>query len=113
MYYSLFINKCSQKIIKRVWCCRTVTDEEWAMYTQENIDRAAKELVAGRPIRSYINQLLKQVIEDLIKQYNITNEAFRKRIEEYKETKSKLENQHFEVCKLWDCYFSNMILIKF
>uniref|UniRef100_A0A1B6GLH9 Tektin n=1 Tax=Cuerna arida TaxID=1464854 RepID=A0A1B6GLH9_9HEMI len=77
----------------------TVTDEEWAMYTQQNIDRAAKELVSGRPIRSYIDQLLKQAIEDLWKQYHLVNDAFRRRIEEYKETKAKLENQHFETVR--------------
>ncbi|KAG8329293.1 Tektin 3 [Homalodisca vitripennis] len=79
----------------------TVTDEEWAMYTQQNIDRAAKELVSGRPIRSYIDQLLKQAIEDLWKQYNLVNDAFRRRIEEYKEAKAKLENQHFEVTVMY------------
>uniref|UniRef100_A0A1B6IBP4 Tektin n=1 Tax=Homalodisca liturata TaxID=320908 RepID=A0A1B6IBP4_9HEMI len=77
----------------------TVTDEEWAMYTQQNIDRAAKELVSGRPIRSYIDQLLKQAIEDLWKQYHLVNDAFRRRIEEYKEAKAKLENQHFETVR--------------
>ncbi|XP_054257827.1 tektin-1 [Macrosteles quadrilineatus] len=76
-----------------------VTDEEWAMYTQQTIDRAAKELVSGRPLRSYINQLLKQVIEDLWKQYYAVNEAFRRRIEEYKEAKTKFENQHFETMR--------------
>lgn len=74
-----------------------MTDEEWAMYTQQTIDRAAKELVSGRPLRSYIDQLLKQVIEDLWKQYYGCNDAFRRRIEEYKEAKTKLENKHFEV----------------
>uniref|UniRef100_A0A1B6M9P2 Tektin n=1 Tax=Graphocephala atropunctata TaxID=36148 RepID=A0A1B6M9P2_9HEMI len=77
----------------------TVTDEEWAMYTQQNIDRAAKELVSGRPIRSYIDQLLKQAIEDLWKQYHLVNDAFRRRVEEYKEAKAKLENQHFETVR--------------
>lgn len=74
-----------------------MTGEEWALYTQQTIDRAAKELVSGRPIRSYINQLLKQVIEDLWKQYYVTNDAFSRRIAEYKEAKAKLENKHFEV----------------
>lgn len=78
-------------------CCSNVTGEEWALYTQQTIDRAAKELVSGRPIRSYINQLLKQVIEDLWKQYYVTNDAFSRRIAEYKEAKAKLENKHFEV----------------
>jgi len=77
----------------------TITQEEWATSTQENIDAAAKELTTGRPLRAYIDVLLKQVVEDLWKQYDIVNEAFRRRIEEYKDYKAKLENQHFETVR--------------
>ncbi|XP_075217942.1 tektin C [Lycorma delicatula] len=76
-----------------------ITKEEWRAFSQQNIDDAVKELVAGRPLRSYIDMLLLQVIEDLLKQYNIVNEAFKERIEEYKESKGKLEKQHFEIVK--------------
>lgn len=84
-----------------ILCCkfffRTITEEDWLSYSQNNIDAAVKELVAGRPLRSYIDLLLSQVIEDLWKQYNIVNEGFRQRIEEYKESKGKMEKQHFDV----------------
>lgn len=80
---------------------RATTLQEWSDFTQENIDRARKELVSGRPLRSIIDQILKQVIEDLWLQYNTVNNAFRRRIDEYKEAKAKLENHHFEVSSLF------------
>ncbi|KRT78319.1 hypothetical protein AMK59_8646 [Oryctes borbonicus] len=75
----------------------TITAEEWETYTQENIQRAAKEINSARPLRAYVDTLLKQVICDLWNQYNTVNEAFRRRIEETKEAKTKLEMQHLEV----------------
>jgi tektin-1 len=41
--------------------------------------------------------LLKKVAEDLWNQFNVTNEAFRCRIAETREAKTKLENEHHEV----------------
>lgn len=62
-----------------------------------NIERAAKEINSARQLRSYVDTLLKQVIEDLKDQWHTVNESFRDRIEQVKEAKSKLETQHFEV----------------
>ncbi|KAL1132235.1 hypothetical protein AAG570_010192 [Ranatra chinensis] len=76
-----------------------ITQEEWIAHSQQIIDDAQKELVSGRPIRAYVDVLLKQVIEDLWKQYDIVNEAFRRRIQEYKDLKEKLENHHFETVR--------------
>uniref|UniRef100_A0A1B6D5E5 Tektin n=1 Tax=Clastoptera arizonana TaxID=38151 RepID=A0A1B6D5E5_9HEMI len=76
-----------------------ITLQEWSDHTQNNIDQARKELVSGRPLRSYVDQILKQVIEDLWQQYYTVNEAFKRRIEEYKECKAKLENLHFETVR--------------
>lgn len=77
---------------------RTITQEEWIAQTQKNIDAAAKELLVGKPLRAYVDTLLNQMVEDLRTQYDNVNKAFMRRISEYKETKTKLENQHFEVC---------------
>lgn len=76
---------------------RNVTAEEWEIFTKQNIERAAKEINSARPLRAFVDTLLKQVIEDLWNQCNTVNEAFRRRIEETKEVKTKLEIQHSEV----------------
>lgn len=76
---------------------RNITTEEWESITTRNFETAAKEKNSGVSLRSYVDTLLKQIIEDLWNQYNIVNEAFRRRIEETKEAKTKLELQHYEV----------------
>lgn len=47
-------------------------------------------------MRNYVEIILKQVIDDLMSQFHTTNDAFRRRIEECKEAKTKLEVQHSE-----------------
>ncbi|KAJ4434396.1 hypothetical protein ANN_22956, partial [Periplaneta americana] len=76
-----------------------VTKEEWEHFSKQFIERAAREVNNARPLRSYIDTLLKQITEDLLNQYNITNEAFRRRIAETRETKIKLENEHHETLR--------------
>lgn len=75
----------------------TITVEEWEVFTRQNIERAAKEINSARPLRAYVDTLLKQVFDDLRNQYNVVNDSFRRRIEETKEAKTKLEMQHLEV----------------
>lgn len=67
------------------------------MQTNNNIVSASKEVNSARPLRCYIDTIIKQVIDDLNDQKNATDEAFRRRIEETKEAKIKLELQHAEV----------------
>lgn len=67
------------------------------MQTNNNIINASKEVNSARPLRCYIDTIIKQVINDLNDQKNATDEAFRRRIEETKEAKIKLELQHAEV----------------
>jgi tektin-1 len=76
---------------------RNVTKEEWEHFSKKFIERAAKEVNNARPLRSYIHILLKQITEDLLNQYNVANEAFRRRIRETRDAKIKLENEHHEV----------------
>lgn len=47
--------------------------------------------------RTHIDNLMKEIVQDLIAQYNITNEAFGRRIQEVKEAKTELQKQHYEV----------------
>lgn len=71
--------------------------EEWNAFTTQNIQNAAKEINSTRHLRFYVDTLLKQVIDDLWDQFNVVNEAFRSRIEEMKNVKTRLEVQHSEV----------------
>lgn len=45
-------------------------------------------------LRSYVEILFKQVVEDISDQFNRTNETFRTRMEEIRYTKMKLEGLH-------------------
>lgn len=64
--------------------------------TNKNIAATARELTSAKPLRSYVDILLKQVVEDLENQVSRTNEAYKKRISEMRYTKIKLENLHRE-----------------
>ncbi|GLH01676.1 hypothetical protein R5R35_006637 [Gryllus longicercus] len=77
----------------------TVSAEDWHNFSGENISRAAKEINTARPLRVYVDTILKQVCADLQKQCEITNEAFRRRISETKAAKRKLEKEHAETVK--------------
>lgn len=73
-----------------------VTEKEWADFSRDNIEKAFKELASARQLRSYVDILLKQVIDDLKAQYYAVNNAFRARIEELKQAKTKTEVNIFE-----------------
>ncbi|CAH1155046.1 unnamed protein product [Phaedon cochleariae] len=73
--------------------------QEWEQYTRQNIEKSAKEINSARQLRSYVDVLLKQVIDDLQNQYHAVNNAFRRRIEELKEAKTKMEVQHSEIVR--------------
>ncbi|XP_012176403.2 tektin-1 [Bombus terrestris] len=77
----------------------TIELNEWEMQTNNNIINASKEVNSARPLRCYIDTIIKQVINDLNDQKNATDEAFRRRIEETKEAKIKLELQHAEIMR--------------
>lgn len=78
----------------------TISAEEWEENSRGNIERAAKEITSGRSLRVYVDTVLNQVIDDLKDQYNTVNAAFKKRIEETREVKMRLETQHNEVSYL-------------
>lgn len=80
---------------------RNITADEWDHFTRSNIKRSAKEIDIARILRTDIDNLLQQSHNDLRNQYLKVNEAFYIRIEETKETKSKLEFKHYEVFKLY------------
>ncbi|XP_015514892.2 tektin-1 [Neodiprion pinetum] len=77
----------------------SITLSEWEMQTNTNIVKASKEINSARPLRCYIDTILKQIIDDLNVQKQATDEAFRSRIDETKSVKMKLELQHSEIMR--------------
>ena len=70
------------------------------MQTRKNILASAKEVNTAKPLRCYIDTILKQIADDLNDQKNATNEALKRRIDETRMAKIKLEEQHSEVKNL-------------
>ncbi|XP_028025367.1 transient-receptor-potential-like protein [Bombyx mandarina] len=71
-----------------------ISADEYNAYSAKNIQMAAREVTSARPIRMFVDTILKQVIDDLWTAYNKCNHAFHERIEDTKRTKSKLEDMH-------------------
>jgi len=72
---------------------------EWELQTNINVIDANKEMNSAKQLRYYIDTIIKQTIDELNNQKNVTNEAFRQRCEQTREAKTKLELQHSEVRK--------------
>ncbi|XP_039303275.1 tektin-1 isoform X1 [Solenopsis invicta] len=72
---------------------------EWERQTNDNVVSANKEVNSAKQLRSYIDTIIMQTINNLNRQKDVTNEAFRQRIEQTREAKTKLELQHSEVIK--------------
>ena len=75
--------------------CSSVTPEQWVSFTNENIINSEKERDASSSLRGAINGVLDQTQQDILKQRNVVNLAFAKRIHETKEAKQQLE-QHLD-----------------
>lgn len=72
---------------------------EWDRYTSENISAANKGLVEGRPIRAYFDKCLSKMIDDLTAQSNAVDQAFKLRVQEYREVIEQLNRQRVQVRK--------------
>ncbi|XP_044733184.1 tektin-1 [Chrysoperla carnea] len=72
---------------------------EWSRFTLNNLEAVSKELNGASPLRAYIDTLLTQCVEDLREQRDATNNAFKRRIDETKEAKNKLELQHAQTVR--------------
>ncbi|XP_034949612.1 tektin-1 [Chelonus insularis] len=77
----------------------TITEQEWNLHTNEVVMSAMNQLKSTKLLRSYIDDILKEIINDLNKQKDATNDAFNCRIKETKNIKASLEEQHAEVIK--------------
>lgn len=67
---------------------------EWTRETTKNIGLCKQEIKCCMSLRSYVEILFKQVVEDISNQFNRTNEQFRSRMEEMRYAKMKLEGLH-------------------
>lgn len=67
---------------------------EWTRETTKNIEMCKQEIKCAMSLRSYVEILFKQVVEDISNQFNRTNEQFRQRMEEMRYAKIKLEGLH-------------------
>lgn len=76
---------------------RSVSIPEWEKYSNEIMESSQKKIQTARLFQEHVKVLLKEIINDLKKQYFIVNESFQRRICELKEAKARLEEQHFEV----------------
>ncbi|XP_063831879.1 tektin-1 [Ostrinia nubilalis] len=73
-----------------------ISAEEYNSYSAQNIQLAAREVTSARPIRMFVDTILKQVIDDLWVAYKRCNHEFSERIKETKLAKAKLEDMHRE-----------------
>ncbi|XP_030759272.1 tektin-1 [Sitophilus oryzae] len=76
-----------------------ITLEEWEDFTRVNIEKASKEINSARQLRAYTDILIRQAIDDLLSQFHCVNGAFKRRIEEIKEIKTKMEIEHAEIMR--------------
>lgn len=67
---------------------------EWTRETTKNIEMCKQQIKCAMSLRSYVEILFKQVVEDVSNRFNRTNEQFRKRMEEIRFAKMKLEAIH-------------------
>ncbi|KYQ56708.1 Long-chain fatty acid transport protein 4 [Trachymyrmex zeteki] len=99
-------------IYKRTVKHRVVMLNEWELQTNNNVIDANKEMNSSKQLRCYIDTIIKQTIDELNNQKNVTNEAFRQRIEQTREAKTKLELQHSEIIKQVTVMSSNITHLK-
>ncbi|NXC08745.1 TEKT1 protein, partial [Orthonyx spaldingii] len=68
-----------------------VSCEDWIDFSNINVEKADKQGNNSLALRALIDGILSQTANDLRKQYEMVNTAFRKRVKEVKDAKHKLE----------------------
>lgn len=66
--------------------------EDWQDYSDANINKAERERQSSVDLRSLIDGILQQTANDMRKQCSEVNFSFQKRINETKDSKSKMED---------------------
>ncbi|NWR21622.1 TEKT1 protein, partial [Emberiza fucata] len=68
-----------------------VSPEDWIDFTNINVEKADKQRNNSLALKALIDGILSQIANDMRKQYEMVNNAFRNRVEEVKDAKHKLE----------------------
>lgn len=74
-----------------------MTPEEWEEFSNKNLLKAERENNSSSNLRSIIDGILMQSLDDLQKQCRAVNLAFEHRIEETQKAKTKLEDHLLKV----------------
>lgn len=72
-----------------------VTPQEWAAFSNANIQKAERERNNSVALRASIDGILKQTADDMKTQCDAVNLSFKERVAETKKAKDKLE-QHLD-----------------
>lgn len=89
-----------------------ISADEYNAYSAKNIQSAAREVTSARPIRMYVDTLLKQVIADLWEAFDKCNHEFRERIIDTKRAKAKLEDMHRDTTTKISEMQHNIVLLQ-
>ncbi|KAL9826548.1 tektin-1 isoform 1-T3 [Geothlypis trichas] len=68
-----------------------VSPEDWIDFTNINVEKADKQRNSSLALKALIDGILSQIANDMRKQCEMVNNAFRNRVEEVKDAKHKLE----------------------
>ncbi|CAH4001351.1 tektin-1 [Pieris brassicae] len=89
-----------------------ISADEYNAYSAKNVQQAAREVTSARPIRVFIDVLLKQVIDDLWCSFNKCNHEFNERIGDTKRAKAKLEDMHRETTQKIADMMNNILQLQ-
>lgn len=89
-----------------------ISADEYNAYSAKNIQNAAREVTSARPIRVFIDTLIKQVTDDLLTAYRACNHEFNERIKSTRLAKAKLEDMHKETTEKISKMQHNIIMLQ-
>lgn len=68
-----------------------ISPEDWTDFSNINVEKADKQRNNSLSLRAMIDSILSQTANDMHKQYEMVNVAFRNRVKEVRDAKHKLE----------------------
>ncbi|KAM9177173.1 tektin-1 isoform 2-T2 [Mergus octosetaceus] len=68
-----------------------ISPEDWTDFSNINVEKADKQRNNSLSLRALIDSILSQTVNDMHKQYEVVNVAFRNRVKEVRDAKHKLE----------------------
>ncbi|XP_063002730.1 tektin-1 [Elgaria multicarinata webbii] len=90
----------------------SVSPEEWVDFSNVNVEKADKQRNNSLALRALIDRILSQTAGDMHKQNNTVNVAFRNRVKETKDAKSKLETHLAKVMEEISSQEKNMEALR-